>query len=307
MATCCFIGRVPAEIRNQIYECILDDTHLHAPFGSALMCGRAMKRGGLNDYIGLCGVNKQIRAEFSPLLFLKCEIYVDLADAASLFTTILAPWSSQPLLRPDTSVASRQGAQRPPMAKVLINMRGNKHRRPVTHDFLPVFHARIEYSNVDFSFVQFLGTVPQLCQYLNLDVLWRMPTTFVHAIKHGRFSNITFEETHCCRLAPPSYRWTMMIPKPSGTLSGCEKLELATFCRWLAVRNVSPPTNSRWALWDYPWRYPTGKDLVEVAIMVEDKDGVPTEEHVWCIEMDCLILRYNKEDLQKKGRRYLAR
>lgn len=88
------------------------------------------------------------------------------------------------------------------------------------------------------------------------------------------------------------------MPKPTGKLSAFERIELAIVCRWLAVRSVIQGEYSCWTLWDFKWRYSTRRDLVEVVIRVEDKEGVPSEEYVWCIEMDSLILRYDKEDLK---------
>lgn len=192
MAACYLTDRVPAEVRNRIYECISEDVRSRSDPCPALMCGKGLIRGALNDYIGLCQVTKQIRAEFTPLLFHQCHVYVGLEDAVSLFTTILAPWSTLPLFRPGTDVALGGGSVCAPTAGMIIIMEGNKNRKPVTHNFPPIFQARIKYPSMAFIFAEWAGYVQQLSHYLNIDVMWSMPTEFTNAINTNRFSDITF-------------------------------------------------------------------------------------------------------------------
>jgi len=97
------------------------------------------------------------------------------------------------------------------------------------------------------------------------------------------------------------------MQKRTGKLGTGKTLKLVTICRWLAVRSMSRDEPSRWPPPGCSLGYTTRKDLVEVVIKVEDKENVPTAEYVWCVEENYLILRYNKEDLRKKRRRYLAR
>jgi hypothetical protein len=278
MTTCCLTDRVPAAVRNKIYEYILDDVCSLSEPKPSLTCGKSLSRGALNDYIGLCEVNKQIRAEFRPLLFCERQVYVNLENAPSLFTTILALWPSLTFFQLHTNLALGAGVACAVMTVTV--MEGNKKRKPFTHDFLPVSQAELTCSSMAFLFVQWEGYVQQLSQYLNLDMMWKMPTTFANAIKSDRFSSITFKETCCHRCASPSHKWTLMMPKRTGKLSASERVELAEICRSLAITTVYRGESSRWALWGSMWRYPTIRDLLEVAIRVEDKDDVRTEQYV---------------------------
>jgi len=80
-------SQIPAEIRNTIYNLILDDTVPNYVFRHGIATSRPWlgDEPSIVNYLSLCSINKQIRAEFGSLLMSKVPLIISVNEISVAF------------------------------------------------------------------------------------------------------------------------------------------------------------------------------------------------------------------------------
>ena len=265
--------RLPAEIRNRVYEYATAEMKRPLRLYHILPC---YDRDSEHSYIGLNTICRQVRAEFRPLFYRNLEVVIHLRDL-------------RPFLRTFFSAAIIKDL---PTMDLTVETVGFCISQEEEWDILPLlqakainrqqcwFDANCNESSHGFSWqlrawTSFSGT-EEICDSLN-KMVNSPPCSFLGDIKSDVFSEIRF-----CRAderALNGWIWKLVVRKKEGKLNEQEKNRMERYSKELAVlRRVQHTTGNRWlslALLNHVMDYHFG-----VQILVTNTRGKLVEKYV---------------------------
>lgn len=248
--------RLPAEIRNRIYEYATADIPLRLRH-SLPFHDRDRKQG----YIGLNTVCRQVRAEFHPLFYRDCVVLIKLCDFRSFLRTFLSAAAIN-----DT-----------PITNLYVKVDHYHLSQREDWDILPLLQAKALKRHQQWWFWA-LHDDPwspyRQKSWLKLNelrdafnnIVNSSPRSFLGDIKSGMFSEIRF-----CRAdgkASHEWNWKLVVRKKEGKLNEQEKKRMEEYCKQLAVRCRTDI-----------------EDFFGVQIFVTNTRGKLVEKYVWNAKM----------------------
>jgi hypothetical protein len=298
-------SRIPAEFRNAIYELILDDPLPNYVFRH----GIATSRPWLGDeptivnYLPLCSINKQIRAEFGSLLMSKVPLVISVNEISVSFTTFLR-------LDCLTGVCGHGNhAVAPKQVRILVSGVDFINRR--TRGLYAILRVKAWDHNLDIKFIprraasnydpMIRQSADGICALLNR-FLGNPPAEFLDAVKSGFIGRAKFKQGRCSvsysereglihcqqnggRATDPIHKWEFGLINSSGRLTKEDKNLLCSYCSQ-ALQCIRP------------------ESALQIEFLVWRYDGSQKERWFYSSSPKALLLSSSGERYRgKQGRR----
>lgn len=243
-------SQIPAEIRNTIYNLILDDTLPNYVFRHGIATSRPWLGAdpSIVNYLSLCSINKQIREEFGSLLMSKVPLVISVNEITVAFPIFI---------RRDclTGVCGHSNHAVVPR-KVTIQVSGTSfiNRRP--RNLYKILKAKAWDHDLKIKFIprhvasdhghKSRQSADGTCALLN-KFLGNPPAVFLDAVKSGFIRSAKFKqgkgavfcsdregsiycEQNGCQAMNPIAKWRFCLRNSSGELTEEDKDLLCSYC-----------------------------------------------------------------------------